>query len=420
MEILVVVLAEFLAGLILPVFFIFLNFIGLIFQSLFLVLEFFFELFLNRKKKSSPDKSALTAEGKTEGGSPDSQTDRKESVKTAPRTAPKRRLHKIAVWGSSICLLIFLVPIAVFIFANSFFVSSAARMLLVPIEKKTGYEIRFEKAKGDLFSGKIELDTVSVVRKDHLVSQVDLKIKEVMVDISWSDLKEKRLVFEKVDLDHITGRWEQIAKPDKLKPRRDYLIHDLDLSDVQIDFEDRSNAIHPFDLKLRINSAQVHSMRSDWAIYDFLSRSNVLGTVNEIPFQIVSTSGENQCRMSDIPADGIFAFTGNLLNYVDTGKLDVQIIQKPLPEGKIDMEWSLLLRDYSVRIPDSGNSKIRIALIPLQVFMKEKAKDLPLNFHFRLEEKIFRYSSSEELMENIRIMISEKLMDQMKKIPLNF
>ncbi|MBL8974461.1 MAG: hypothetical protein JNK56_27955, partial [Myxococcales bacterium] len=191
-----------------------------------------------------------------------------------------RRLLWAAVGGFGL-LLLGLLLIDVLLFAP------ALRIALDQIELRSGVDINFQRARGSLFTGRLELGDVSV-RRGGGGLEFSLTVRELVVDVDMLGLLHEHLPIAELRADGVRGSLvrREAGAPG---PSRPFVISRLELSDVQLDFADTITA--PFrDLPLEFAALKIGPLRSDYAMLDVLCGSEARGSARGYSFGAAASS----------------------------------------------------------------------------------------------------------------------------------
>lgn len=241
--------------------------------------------------------------------------------------------------------------------ANAFFFESVLKFALKQVERRTNIAIRFEKAEGSLWSGRLYLKNLSVARQDHPCSRFEIEGDHVEVRLSVTKLFFGSNELQTVRITGFRGTWEQVGKAEKLKPRRLFRIDRLVLEDVQLDFADHTRGKNVFEAKINIDYLESSPLRSQWAVFDVLFRSNATGKINGVPFEIDSEKGRHFFRMEDVPIR-LFSAYFDLLRWCDEGKVDL-LIDNTFAGDEFVMRWSVVFREIHAKVPDEADLKTK-------------------------------------------------------------
>jgi hypothetical protein len=422
MELLIAPLAEALCSLLYLLIVLTFNTIVLGTEIVFMILEMvlvpLLELFcksLADTLKSRRKTSELPKVSELEKDTKPISSELPASIPQTEKVSKKKKMfrHQVAVWSAAVCsvfLVLFFIGVTV---ANTFFFESSLRFSLRQIKNRTNIAITFDKAEGNFWTGKIQLNNVSVLRQNHKISEFDLQGNNIELDLSMVNLLRWSFVFESVKISGFKGTWEQVGKSDKLKPRKNFRIDRLSMEDIQIDFTDHTLEKEPFKTVIKLDNMESVPLRSHWAMFDILFRSRGHGSVNGIPFKVDSEKGKHFCSADNLPVEFLAHYL-RIFDWFDNGKVDL-LIEDKVDKGEVVIHWSLILHDFHAKVPEEANLKIKAAALPLVTFLNLKSKHLPLEFELRIKEKEFQFQSTTELNDLVRVLLNIKIGDALKK-----
>ncbi len=155
-----------------------------------------------------------------------------------------------------------------------------------------------------------------------------------------------------------------------------------------------------FDLPVHVFSATSAPLRSRYALFDILFRSNATGEIAGASFEI-RTGGDASGRQtvwraSDVPVSSFGAMAGGVLAWFREGVVDVRVVDNWRRDGQleIDMDWRLDFRDIEVQAPDSASVVTRLATGPIVDYVNSYDGDFPFEFQMVINENQFEYKSS--------------------------
>ncbi len=372
------------------------------------------------------------------------------------------------IWCSFIFLELTVFLFSLLLLTNTFFFEPAVRFALRCVEKQSGIAITFEKAEGDFRSGYLKLDQITVVRRNHPVSNIDLKAEQADLVLSLPDLLRKNFVFDSLNVSGLKGSWDQISKGDKLKPKHRFMINDLQIVNADIAFCNYSKSKNALKTVIHLDQARIKPLRSRWAIYDLLFRGNVKGSVDHSPFEIRTNGSDNIFHMENISVDLAAEVWGAPFDWFDSGSVDIRIANKissreskktavndrltnslskdpvkkgaetadrsekreftksgsidtelnqldnETEQGGMDIDWSFVLRNFHVRTPEGTKFKTKTASAPLLLFFNKNSDQISLNFKFHLDNEKLEFSSSEDLKDLFRLIVSQKIFEEIQ------
>lgn len=315
---------------------------------------------------------------------------------------------RVLTWVAGI-LLAFggLLLVAMFV-VNTFYFSDSVRYALNQVESRTGIQTSCETISGDLFEGVVALQDCSIARSQRDTTHFELTLRQLALDIQVTSLLGTATLQSAV-IDGLKGHIHHVpskqtptsnAPSRQDRPRRAFEITELELSDLQIDVSGHNRDGQPFDLAVDIPTLSSNPLRSRYALFDALFRSNASGTIADSTFTIQSgiVDGKNRTtwRADDIPVATLGALMGGTLAWFSEGRVDVLVEDEWRTEDalSIDMDWSLNFNDLVVEAPAGSGPLKTIFTRPLVNYVNGLGGAFPLQFTLVLDEDQFEYQSS--------------------------
>jgi hypothetical protein len=304
----------------------------------------------------------------------------------------RRRTRKVAlVTGIMLAL-----TLAVLLIANTFFFAAIIRWSVRGLPQRHGVTIDFDGAEGNLLTGRVRLRGVSIARPRHPISQFDLTIGDVSVDIAILRLLRGSLEFEHAEAHEVRGAYERVGRDAELLPRRGFASPRLFIEDVRITVHDAIDPNRVAALELAIDSLEAQPFRSQWAAFDVLFRSNARGTIDGHAFRIatreIADGRVTSWEADDVPVHLAAAFLGGPFAWLTDGRMDVRVIDRwALHEESldIDMDWQLLLQDVAATAPADLPAPVQALSEPAVRFLNEHPGDVPLQFTLTINREEF-------------------------------
>ena len=316
---------------------------------------------------------------------------------------PFRLVLAIAQYG-------FLIFVFLIITINLFFFEPTVRSLAAQIAQKKGMEFSFTAAQGNLFSGTLVLDGLTVKSSKGTKADFDVEAKSVALDVNVFSLLSSAIIIERLRVDGVAGDISMKARDptalpspaqqqadEPLKPRKAFVIKDLSIRSLDVKLYNRERE----PLSLVLESLESQPFRSQYAIFDTFFRSNIQGTLEGKTLSITSreipNGRETEWSLEDFPVAAIGAFTDKApLNWFTSGRLTAQVKDR-WQDGdhpEITMDWSLLFEDARVEAPAEASLLSKTMALPLINYINGKTEPVDLKFSLRLNERQFESASS--------------------------
>jgi hypothetical protein len=303
-------------------------------------------------------------------------------------------------------LVIAAILLGTLLVVNQFFFASSVRAVFDTLERRSGIQTACAEIDGSLFFGRIALGDCTIVRREHSSSEFDLALGSVELDLDVFSL------FGTAELEtaHVVGLRGSVNRHQAQdganesdavqKPRRAFVIQDLNIDSVDIALAGVNQDGAPYELPIRVASATSAPLRSQLALFDILFRSNANGSVAGADFEI-KTSGDADGRQtywsaSQVPVADFGAMVGGTLAWFKTGVVDINIVDSWRRVGPlaIDMDWKLRFSEVEVQAPDSSGMLTKLATGPIVDYVNSHDGEFPFEFQMVVNEAQFEYQSS--------------------------
>lgn len=334
-----------------------------------------------------------------------------ESSQTAPWPKKRRRQSKSLAWVKWGALAVFALLVTVITVGNFVFFEPIARWAVASMETRTGIRTDFSSATGNFFTGRIDLRGVKMTRPAGDKGGFDITARRVKIDLDIPGILSSPSAVDSVHITGIEGRIEhrprsrsrRSGRPsvgeriEKLRTRKSFVVRDLRLDDIRLSLT-RAGA-PATDIVIDRLSSQ--PMRSRFALFDVLFRSNATGSVAGRPFTIatrtVDGGRETKWNMDGLPVDvAARFFTAPPIGWLTEGTMDVRVIDRwRLAEAaEIDMDWRFVLRDGRATIPETVSAPIRAAARPAVNYINSREAPLDIGFTLTMKEAQFDGAAS--------------------------
>jgi len=342
----------------------------------------------------------------------------------APAQATKR--HRIpwkamGRWIGIVGTSLLVLAIIVVSIANWFFFDAIVRSQLAGVKEKTGITVTFGSANGNLWTGVVALHNVEFKRTEDESSQFDLSAETFRIDLSTIDLLLLDAVFEQVEVQGLRGTYDRVGLPEKLKLRKTFRLDRLKVSDVAIEVRDHTRRKNVVQAQLQIESLVAEPLRSEWAVFDLLFRTDAKGRVNGRDFSIatheIPDGRQTRWQGDGLPVELLGAYLGGPLNWVTAGRLDIDVTDRWQlgDSAEIEMHWDVVLRDVKAEVPPDASRMTRVVAQPTVALLNKHSVRLPLKFDVVVDRERFHFAASPEAMELGRT-IGDALADELGKL----
>lgn len=183
-------------------------------------------------------------------------------------------------------LLFGLLAILVLAF-NSFGVEPTLRMILGRIQERTGTQVRFASASGNLITGRLSLNAVTLKREVEGRNAFQLDIASLTADLAMLRLADPTWQMDRLDLLGVKGDFQVVERKGGgggISGGRVFEAREVLVSDAELTFVNRKDVPEGVTTTVEIEKLQVDEYRSHWSLYDLLYRSTLTGKVDGQPF----------------------------------------------------------------------------------------------------------------------------------------
>lgn len=261
----------------------------------------------------------------------------------------------------------------------------ALRIALDQIELRSGVDISFHGARGSLFTGRLELEEVSV-RRSGAGLDLAMTVRELTVDVDMLQLLQLHRPALPLTLVRAAGVRGSLVRREggPLAPVRPFVIDRLELEDVQIEFEDMISA--PFrSLPLSFTALKVAPLRSEFAMLDVLCASDARGSARGYGFG----AGAHAWHARGVPIGPAAYKLGAAGRWIRGGDLDLTLGCGAEFEGEtVDLRVDLRLHNFKIAPP--GDSARHLPASRVAEALSGLGPDVQLHFGFSLPRERFR------------------------------
>ncbi|MEK7780618.1 MAG: hypothetical protein AAB370_03860, partial [Verrucomicrobiota bacterium] len=312
------------------------------------------------------------------------------------KTQSRRKFQKSLslILGATLLLLVAIVALLNFVFFEA-----TVRWGLARIEKRSGVKITFTSATGSLFSGQLTLKGVALQREENAVSNFDLRADEFTLDLAMTKLLARTARIEKVFISGLQGEFHRVAAVERMKIRKRYEVSHLHLEKVALAIRDTSRP-EELQFPLKIATLDSQPLRSRFAVFDILFRSNASGEIAGRPF-LIRTAQTERGRETTWQAEGLpVAFVGRHLggpfDWLQGGTIDVRVEDKwkIADNAQIEMRWNFVLRNLVVVTPEGASPTSRLVATAIAAYLRRHAEKLEVGFNLTLNENQFESAAS--------------------------
>ncbi len=313
---------------------------------------------------------------------------------------------------------------SVLLVINFLFLEESVRFAANKVETKTGFEIQYDSVEGNLFTGSFAFTGLDLRQTLPDKPQLNVRAQSIAANLSVSGFIFGERVIDSAAVSRATIHLQTL--PEKKEEKRGFgfavawgdkgldainiskspllkspifVIKDLTLEEVSIQVDDRSSET-PTSYDIGIDQLHAQPIRSHFAIFDLLFRSNLDGTLNGSRLEIVNTEESGQRRTtwatSGIPAATLASLVGGPFHLFEAGIIDVEVSDQWESEDieNLELDWKIRVADAQARLPE-GTPKVLKPLAQVWVDnINETEKDWEFGFQLQLSESQFYGASS--------------------------
>lgn len=328
-----------------------------------------------------------------------------EPAAEAPVVTAGQRTAVLLLWRrfAMACVVLSAISLVALLLANFLLFESVVRFAANRVAGRSGIEIRFDSASGNLLTGHLNFRGLEVARSGHPNSNYDVRLDECDLQLSaLSVLRQERKV-QRIDARGLKGTFERLA-PNDDRARKPFLVEHLSISNASIDVTDHTPPGGEANLKLALDSFVVDDYESQWAVRDVLFTSQTHGNVDGGGFTIASNatgveqSSEWNAERLAVPL--VVTYLGGPFRVFKEGEAKVSVTNKwngGSANPKIDMHWRIVFDGLKAGIPDNAAPGAAKLLEPfVGNFTLQEGPFPPLDFHVVIEQQAFQGKGSLE------------------------
>ena len=298
-----------------------------------------------------------------------------------------------------------LVLVAVLV-VHLFFFEQAVQFVFDRVEQRKGITTACETIDGSLFTGRVQLGNCDIQRREHPVSTFDLQVAEIDLDLRIASM----FGTAQLDAARVTGlagavftdRQAAADQPPRDRPRREFEIDELLVTDVRIAVTGINSSGNAFSVPIAVERLESTPLRSKFLLFDVLFRANAAGDLAGAPFELASSGTaerrRTEWRATQVPVASLADVVGGALGWFSDGFVDVYVEDdwEATASTSLDLDWQLEFSGLEVTPPPGTGRVARIASVPLAKLINGYEGSIPLEFGLDLKEDQFalRYSLS--------------------------
>lgn len=250
------------------------------------------------------------------------------------------------------------------------------------------------------------------MRMGHKSSNFYFTVERLNIDVAVMQVLKTPTLIEVLEIESLHGRVEhrRSESADKsesrevrsVKPRRSFVIESLMLSDVDLNVTDNTDQDDPFVFPVTVSRLEAKPLRSSFAVFDLLFRSNAAGTLAGQPFtistSIIPNGRDTSWRVNNLPIELLSNYVGGVFKYIKTGVIDVEVDDqwRKTRQTEIDTHWKLTLKGVTAEAPTTTGKWTKAFADAAVKHINENGDHLPLSVDFTMNEDEFKGAASLE------------------------
>ena len=238
------------------------------------------------------------------------------------------------------------------LFVDLVLFEQGVRLALDQVEQRSGVDVTLERARGSVFTGRLELSGVTA-RRTGAGTDFSLSVREVVLDVDMLQIFRSAVPLELVRVAGVRGEIVRHDAAGGPRPQHAFAIDRLELADVELRFEDEIGA--PFQsLPIQFEHFTVAPLRSEYAMLDVLCGSDARGQARGYAF----AAGGRSWRTGGIPLGPAAHKLGPAGRWIRSGDVDVTLtcLESQDPASQ-PLAIELRLHDFQIAAPgDSGRN----------------------------------------------------------------
>ena len=318
---------------------------------------------------------------------------------------------------------LFIITLVLALVINFFLFETTARIVLDQVKTRTGIEVTFDSAKGNIFTGTVEMTGVKLKREKHQNSLFDLQVEEMSLDMDMTALITFKAVMEELKVTGLKGTFQRVGKVKRMKPRKSFVIETFIMEDIDVQFSDTTRGEKPITASVKVKKIQSAPFRSQMSIFDLLFNSTCNGTLEETSSFAVEKrespeDRESRWTLNDLPLALLGEYVGGPLKLISEGSIFIEVKNRWHTGEKpgIKMDWHLVIRDIKAQVPDEyPNTGIKRRMADGVVeYINDHLRGFSFRFSLDIKEETFKNLVSFEgtgFQEALRKQLTAKLVD---------
>ncbi len=345
----------------------------------------------------------------------------KPQAKAALPVAKRKRgrwLHGIAVVAGVVAGAVLVV--------NFFFFQPTLRFALGKIGERTGYDVAFEAARGNLLTGTLAMDGVRVTRDTGEGLAMDVTVDAFAVDAQMTSLLSPIVTISSLEVSGVGGsiapgpkvEGDTARTSDGEAEKRDFVVADARLSGIDLEIAPPGKRPHHVELI----TASAAPFRSRSALFDLFFRSNLQARIDGIPLvvqtEVIAEPGRRTLwAFEDVPVATLAALTDRApISWLQEGRVTARVEDEwRLDDTEIDMDWQIVFSDVGVGAPRGAGMAEALLAEALARSVNDKRGDADLSFTMRFDREGLEAGGSNDLgvfWEALKAGVAQSMADR--------
>ena len=293
---------------------------------------------------------------------------------------------------------------------NTFFFSQTVNWVTSQVGKKTGTYLSFQSVEGNFFNGTAKFGGLQVKRENNAKMDFDIFVENLALDMDVKSLLTKTIILEYLKIDGVQGDiWQknignkEYEKSDsksgkrKIKTKIRFVVSDMALK--KIDLTLNKENLDP--LLVSLNKIESRPFRSNYAVLDTFFRSTIIGSVNghkvSIASEEIGAGRKTTWHLDHLPVSIIKYFVQKApVTWFKSGDIDIHVEDEWEygDTAKIDMDWKLQLNHIVVKTPENTSLINKSLAFPIVHYINTKGDKIDLQFKLAMNENQFESTAS--------------------------
>jgi hypothetical protein len=276
------------------------------------------------------------------------------------------------------------------VLASLLFFEQILRFGLDRVAASSGVEISYEHARGNLLKGQVMLEAVHMRRAAQTGVSFDITAERVALDAVLTSLLGR----PEITSAEVKGVRGNLVLPQRdeestSRKRRDFVVSDISISDVALDIRPQRQESFAFV----ITHASVAPFHSRLALFSLLFRSNmeadIAGQHLSVATQEITEFGrETAWRFENVETDRLKSILPRApVTWLTGGTVSVRVDDKwSLSDDWIEIDWNVQFKDVQAAAPEGAGLRERAMAEGFGKLLALRDGEAAFNYTLRLDE----------------------------------